>query len=50
MPDDVTESVATHSSKLQLSIICMPQDSLDVRCSGGQIHEPEDRDEGSSQS
>ena len=25
MPDDVTESVATHSSRLQPSIICMPQ-------------------------
>ena len=25
MPDDATESVATHSSRLQPSIICMPQ-------------------------
>ena len=25
MPDDATESLATHSSRLQPSIICMPQ-------------------------
>ena len=30
MPDDTNESVATHSSRLQPSIICMPQ--LQPRC------------------
>ena len=35
MPDDATESVATHSSRLQPSIICMPQ--LQPLCSAALV-------------
>ena len=45
MPDDATESVATHSSRLQPSIICM----LMFGCSDTQIYDPEVRNEGSGQ-
>ena len=35
LPDDATESVATHSSRLQPSIICMPQ--LQLWCSAALV-------------
>ena len=50
MLDDVTEIVATHSSRLQPSLICMPQ--LQPWCSAAthiQIYDHEDRDDGSDQ-
>ena len=48
MPDATTESVATHSTRLQPSIICMLQfTALMFGCSGTHIYDPNVRDEGS---
>ena len=38
--DDTTESVATHSSRLHLSIICIPVTALMFGCSSTKIYNP----------
>ena len=52
MPDDTTESVAAHSSRLQPTInncLHAPVTALMFGCYGTQIYDPEIRDEGSGQ-